>query len=78
METAPHYIGFNDQDIADGNSLLKCAPPIRDKANQEGLFQGLKVCDQNPTAVMHHVASDTPCSYALYYITTLGGSAWKL
>ncbi len=43
VETAPHYIAFNDKDIADGNSLLKCAPPIRDKANQEGLYQGLKV-----------------------------------
>jgi len=67
VETAPHYIGFNDQDIADGNSLLKCAPPIRDKANQEGLFQGLKVRHQNPSAVMHLIASDTSCTYVLYY-----------
>ena len=72
METAPHYIGFNDQDIADGNSLLKCAPPIRDKANQEGLFQGLKVLQQNPTALIHFIASDTPCSSALYYDMALG------
>jgi len=78
VETAPHYIGFNDQDIIDGNSLLKCAPPIRDKANQEGLFQGLKVRHQNPIAVMHHKASDTPCSSVLYYVTILDWSAWKL
>ncbi|KAL0052815.1 hypothetical protein WJX82_008241 [Trebouxia sp. C0006] len=59
VETAPHYIGFNDQDIADGNSLLKCAPPIRDKANQEGLFQGLK------DGVIGGLASDhspSPCA----------------
>ena len=78
VETAPHYIGFNDQDIADGNSLLKCAPPIRDKANQEGLFQGLKVLHRNQMAVMHHIASDAPCAYALYYVTAWGWSAWKL
>lgn len=78
VETAPHYIGFNDQDIADGNSLLKCAPPIRDKANQEGLFQGLKVLHQNPMAFVDLIASDAPCSYALYCVMASGGSSWKL
>ncbi|KAL3162052.1 hypothetical protein ABBQ38_009118 [Trebouxia sp. C0009 RCD-2024] len=42
VETAPHYLAFTDTDISDGNCLLKCMPPIRDRANQQGLFQGLK------------------------------------
>lgn len=44
VETGPHYLAFSAEDVADGNTLLKCAPPIRDKANQLGLFRGLKVC----------------------------------
>ena len=51
VETGPHYLGFADTDIADGNTLLKCMPPIRDKANQQGLFQGLKVLALSPTAI---------------------------
>ena len=47
VETAPHYLVFNEQDVADGNTLLKCAPPIRDATNQAALSQGLKVI--NPT-----------------------------
>lgn len=44
VETGPHYLAFNAEDVQDGNTLLKCAPPIRDTANQLALFQGLKVC----------------------------------
>ena len=44
VETGPHYLAFNAEDVQDGNTLLKCAPPIRDRANQLGLLQGLKVC----------------------------------
>lgn len=51
VETGPHYLGFADTDIADGNTLLKCMPPIRDKANQQGLLQGLKVLATSPTAI---------------------------
>ena len=51
VETGPHYLGFADADIADGNTLLKCMPPIRDKPNQQSLFQGLKVLAMFPTAI---------------------------
>jgi allantoinase len=42
VETAPHYLLFAAEEIADGNTLLKCAPPIREKANNEKLWKGLK------------------------------------
>ena len=34
-ETCAHYIYFNAEDIPDANSLYKCAPPIREKENNE-------------------------------------------
>jgi allantoinase len=42
VETCPHYLYFNAEDIPDGNTLFKCAPPIREKANNELLLQALK------------------------------------
>ena len=33
VETCPHYLLFNAEEIADGNTAFKCAPPIREKAN---------------------------------------------
>jgi allantoinase len=41
VETCPHYLHFAAEDIADGATLLKCAPPIRSKDNQEALWQAL-------------------------------------
>ncbi len=34
VETCPHYLHFAAEDIPDGATLLKCAPPIRSRANQ--------------------------------------------
>jgi allantoinase len=42
VETAPHYLIFAAEEIEDGNTLLKCAPPIRQKSNNEALWKGLK------------------------------------
>jgi allantoinase len=42
IETCPHYLHFAAEEIADGATLLKCAPPIRSKENQEQLWQGLR------------------------------------
>ncbi|WP_293893753.1 allantoinase AllB [Flavobacterium sp.] len=38
-ETCTQYIFFNAEDIPDGNCIYKCAPPIREKANNEQLKQ---------------------------------------
>ena len=42
VETCPHYLHFAAEEIADGATLLKCAPPIRGKENQQQLWGGLR------------------------------------
>lgn len=42
VETAQHYLYFNAEDIPDGQTSYKCAPPIREKENNEKLWQALK------------------------------------
>jgi allantoinase len=42
VETAPHYLYFAAETIPDGNPLFKCAPPIRDRANNERLWEALR------------------------------------
>ncbi|MFS8083588.1 MAG: allantoinase AllB [Ginsengibacter sp.] len=55
-ETAPHYLYYNAEDIEDGNTLLKCAPPIREKANNELLWDALK------SGLINFIATDhSPC-----------------
>ncbi|HMH14140.1 MAG TPA: allantoinase AllB [Edaphobacter sp.] len=41
VETCPHYLHFAAEDIPDRATLLKCAPPIRTRANREALWQAL-------------------------------------
>ena len=41
-ETCPHYLTFAAEEIADGSTLFKCAPPIREKAHREGLWDALR------------------------------------
>jgi len=42
VETCQHYLHFAAEEIADGATLLKCAPPIRSRANRERLWQALE------------------------------------
>ena len=42
METCPHYLHLVAENIADGATLCKCAPPVRNRDNCEALWQGLK------------------------------------
>ena len=51
-ETCPHYIYFNAENIPDAQSVFKCAPPIREKANNELLKQSLK------SGVLDFIATD--------------------
>ncbi len=41
VETCPHYLHFAAEDIGDGACQYKCAPPIRERANNERLWGGL-------------------------------------
>lgn len=42
VETCQHYLYFNAEEIPDGKTEYKCAPPIREKENNEKLWQALK------------------------------------
>ncbi|MCB0502221.1 MAG: allantoinase AllB [Bacteroidetes bacterium] len=42
VETCAHYLYFNAEQIPDASPLYKCAPPIRDKANNQKLWQAVK------------------------------------
>jgi len=59
-ETCPHYLTFAAEDIADGATEFKCAPPIRGRANRETLWQELLA------GTLDLVASDhSPCPPAM-------------
>ena len=60
VETCPHYLTLSAEDIADGRTEFKCAPPIRDRENREALWRGL---DQG---IIDLVTTDhSPCTPAL-------------
>jgi allantoinase len=41
-ETCPHYLTFASEEIADGATDHKCAPPIRERENREALWSALR------------------------------------
>jgi allantoinase len=41
VETAPHYLYFHAEEIPDGHPEYKCAPPIREKENNDRLWDAL-------------------------------------
>ncbi len=56
VETCPHYLHLSSEKIPDGQTLFKCAPPIRGGENREKLWQGLR------EGVIDLVATDhSPC-----------------
>ncbi len=60
VETCPHYLFFCAEEIPDGATLCKCAPPIRSRENREKLWQGLK------DGIIGLVATDhSPCPPAM-------------
>jgi allantoinase len=42
VETCPHYLSFSSESIPDGATQYKCCPPIRESANRELLWEGLR------------------------------------
>jgi allantoinase len=60
VETCPHYLHFSAEEIPDGATLCKCAPPIRSRDNREKLWQGLK------DGIIDLIATDhSPCPPAM-------------
>ena len=64
-ETCPHYLALTAEKIPDGATAFKCSPPIREGANRELLWDGLRdgvldlvVSDHSPsTAAMKDLGS---------------------
>lgn len=71
-ETCPHYLSFISEDIPDGATQFKCAPPIREKSNREKLWRALQ---ENQ---LEFVVSDhSPCTPALKLLEAGDfGGAW--
>ena len=42
VETGQHYLYFTSEEIKEGQTQFKCAPPIRERSNREQLWQALK------------------------------------
>jgi allantoinase len=65
VETCPHYLVFTAEEIEDGDTLLKCAPPIRERENRERLWEALR------EGVIDMLATDhSPCPPALKRLET--------
>jgi allantoinase len=41
-ETTPHYLFFDAEQVPDGATEFKCAPPIRERSNREELWRGVE------------------------------------
>jgi allantoinase len=60
VETCPHYLHAAAEEIPDGATLFKCAPPIRSAANRERLWQALQ------EGLIDLIATDhSPCPPAM-------------
>lgn len=60
VETCPHYLMLDSEMMEDGDTRVKCFPPIRDPANRENLWQGMA------SGLIDMVASDhSPCETSM-------------
>ncbi|MGI9079066.1 MAG: allantoinase AllB [Gemmatimonadaceae bacterium] len=65
VETCPHYLTFAAEDIPDGATQYKCAPPIRERENRERLWRALD------DGIIDMIASDhSPCPPAMKQLDT--------
>src|SRR5213596_3659598 len=58
-ETCPHYLTFAAEEILDGATAWKCAPPIRERSNRERLWDGLA---SSSDATPPHARAKSPVS----------------
>ena len=69
VETCPHYLHFAAEQIPDGATQFKCAPPIRCAANRELLWRALRDGHVDFVATDH-----SPC---LPEMKTRGGGSFR-
>ncbi|HEY6290883.1 MAG TPA: allantoinase AllB [Terriglobia bacterium] len=60
VETCPHYLFFAAEEIPDGATEFKCAPPIREALNRDALWQGL-----TNSRIDFVVSDHSPCPPAM-------------
>jgi allantoinase len=71
VETCPHYLTFAAEEIPDGATEYKCAPPIRDAAERESLWDALI------SGEIDLIASDhSPCPPSMKGSDGDFGSSW--
>jgi allantoinase len=70
VETCPHYLTFCAEDIPDGATVYKCAPPLRDRATRDGLWRALEdgvidfvASDHSPSPPAMKPAGDFPAAW---------------
>ena len=56
VETCPHYLAFSAEEIPDGATVFKCAPPIRRSRHREALWRALLDGDIDLIATDHSPA----------------------
>lgn len=62
-ETCPHYLTFTAEEVRDGDTRFKCAPPIRERENRERLWASL-AADSIDMIVSDH----SPCAPQLKHL----------
>jgi len=74
VETCPHYLTFAAEEIPDGSTAFKCAPPIRETENREKLWDALReglvdqvVTDHSPST------AELKCSGSGDFMKAWGG-----
>jgi allantoinase len=74
VETCPHYLTFASEEIPDGATEYKCAPPIRERNNRERLWDALReglvdqvVTDHSPST------AELKCSGSGDFMKAWGG-----
>lgn len=71
-ETCPHYLALSAEQVPRGATQFKCCPPIRDEANRDALWAGLR------SGAIDCVVSDhSPCTADLKCLDSGDfGQAW--
>ena len=77
-ETCPHYLSFVAEEIPDGATAFKCAPPIRERENREFLWAALAggliqmvVSDHSPAPTTMKVRTSSDFTRAWAGISSL-------
>ena len=76
VETCPHYLTFTAEDVSDGATAFKCAPPIRRREHRERLWDALRSGEIDLVATDHSPApAAMKCTSSGDFLRAWGGIA---